>query len=858
MITPTPTRTFVAGDVEQLRFALSESALIQKPPTPGRLSPSGNGRFDLMLETLFRLFPILLMKETAMSALDNHPIIITAYALALSMCDPGSEPVSLEEGDRAMVKFIPGFVNRKMKHGTHVDIIGWGPVHANVYLIDPEFASNPWLLDIFSRLDCLTFGNIPLGAKRSESTMRMEPRPYKVCLTPLYDYFHEDFLLTRQALAASTDPCRRLIKAPVVAAAKTVQLPGGKESAPVPQDPRKASLPARDPVLGKSDPKATLLSAPTPEVEKKPAETTTLKRKASLPKSTTHGHAPTTKGLFGQCIKLRREEDWRSEATPESTTVGKYPRSRLPSRLPRRSLANTSEVEERLAAAKALESLPGQSTISENRLGNGLKRDGTPLKTLSSITVPHIPVAEPSPAPAIRAYQGMFTSKSSLTLPTLPFLSSHLSDQNSESSPDCIEALEGYATEGNALRLTIDPIDAVESPYVHPTRAPCNSPIDILHGSRDARLGRIGSGDFEQEEDQHEARERRRFNEFREAMDIDNFAKSIEVAKSTVKSGRKNLVSTLEEILSERNTYWARLQPTTDNPASLIQRPGTPFSRCVSPPPFSPYYQLGRMMHADIGVGVGVDPSLAGYRYETSSVARPVMYNELGSLPAGIYSMGAVELLTPVPEANASDEDEGSEDTIIGSPEDGLLAANPIVVGRENDISPTVGGKWHQVRAPVADDWQKVLTDADWCKVYGADGSWKWARVDGRELSFYLLKDDRHRGARKLHNVPRPRSPSPVLLSLTDIDNHHEADFDHCDSPMDTEDSGECDEYLDYEVRALTKLGRQSKRNISLAKNNWNRAIRAHVKLERILADCKQKNSREKGAKAGRRNRWEL
>ncbi|KAK4701124.1 hypothetical protein P7C70_g5113, partial [Phenoliferia sp. Uapishka_3] len=807
MIIPTPTPFSVDGGVKQLRHALSESALIQHPPTPGRLSLSGNSRIDMMLETLYRYFPVLLMPETAISAVDDHPAIITARSLALSMSQPGSEVVALEERDRAIDKYLPGFIRSKIKHGSDVEVIGVGIVHCNVYCIDPEYATCPWLLDIFRRLDCLTFSNVPLAVRAINAGVKTFAQGVVRLRQVAYKIQAED---GSWGIQASTDPFRKLIRAPQVGVAKDGQVHDKKDTTTT--DPRRKASANSAPVLGKSDPEAVLLNPSEPTAKSTALNGDSHKRKASPPRLSTHGHAPTTRGLFGQCLKLRREEDWRAEAKPDATGSAKYPGSRLPSRLPPRK-PDMAEVERRLKEAKALASPPTKST--DNYLG---KEDEEPgrlgIQKTNSLTMPQVPVAGPSTAPGIKAYK------------------------------DCTEALEGFATglvsSHETPRLTTEAKEpGAQDSYVAPTFTPCNSPVDALYGTISARLGRIGTGDYEQ----REAHDRRRQNELKEALEAANFAKSIEAAKNLADTSRQNLVSSFEDVLVERHAYWSRLQPCFENASSPIKRQNTPFNRCISPPTSSPYSRSSRPTRTraiDL-----MDHPFDGYRYETSSVARPATYAGAASLPPTIYAMGTMELLTPVPELDLRDDGERSESTVVESPRDGLNATNPIVVGQESGASRSMTAPWQMVRDPVADDWNKVIKPDAWFKEYLPDGSWRWAKVDGSDL--------RHRGSRKLHNIPRPRTPSPVLRTLTDIDNHREVDYDDCYTPMDTEDSGERDEFLDYEVRTLTKLGRQSKRNISHAKDNWNRAIRAHVKVEKMMAEHRWKNSREKAAVMGTR-----
>ncbi|KAK4700550.1 hypothetical protein P7C70_g5694, partial [Phenoliferia sp. Uapishka_3] len=656
MITPTPTPFSVDGGVEQLRHALSETALIQHPPSPGRLSLSGSTRIDMIIETLYRYFPVLFMPETAMSAVDDHPAIITPYALALSLSQPGSEAVALDDRDRAINKYLPGFIYKKIKYGSDVEVIGVGIVHCNVYCIDPEYATCPWLLDIFRRLDCLTFANVPLAVRAINSQVKTFAQGVVRLRQVAYKTQAEDgtWIIQNLPPPASTDPFRKLIRAPQVGVAKDAHVQAKKDTATTDPRLRWTATPATsDPVLGKSDPSAVLLNPTEPIGAEKPVAEPARKRNASPPKTATHGHAPTTKRLFGQCLKLRQEGDWRAEAKPDTAASGKYPGSRLPSRLPPRKLPNTAEVERRLAEAKALPSLPTTST-TDIYFGAAREADNDSRR---HIAIPQVPLAGPSSAAGIKAYK------------------------------DCAEALEGFVTGPNAKHEVLHPAakpaeQNEQDSYVDLPLTPCNSPVNIPYGSIDARLGRIGAGDFEH----HEDHEKRRQNELAEALEANAFAESIRAAKEIAKIGRQNLVSSLTDVLDERRAYWARLQPRVENPATSITRPETPFNRCISPPAFSPYSRLSRSTRIK-AVDLMGDAN-AGFHYETSSVARPATYAGVANLPPPIYSMGAVELLTPIPE-EPLDEGQGSDSTVIESPRDGLTATNPIVVGREIGTSRT-------------------------------------------------------------------------------------------------------------------------------------------------------------------------
>ncbi|KAK4704500.1 hypothetical protein P7C70_g1709, partial [Phenoliferia sp. Uapishka_3] len=93
---------------------------------------------------------------------------------------------------------------------------------------------------------------------------------------------------------------------------------------------------------------------------------------------------------------------------------------------------------------------------------------------------------------------------------------------------------------------------------------------------------------------------------------------------------------------------------------------------------------------------------------------------------------------------------------------------------------------------------------------------------------------ERRREARRQGRLRRPDTPLPVIRSLTDIDNDREYDSEDPETAMDMEASGECDDYLDFEVRALTKQGRQSKRDASLTKERRAWARKEAGKMERL------------------------
>ncbi|KAK4700763.1 hypothetical protein P7C70_g5482, partial [Phenoliferia sp. Uapishka_3] len=675
-----PLPSAVAGDnalLSKLDHHLSEQAHSQHITQPVKIHPSGTIVYDFTGVTDSRVYAIHTLNMTRLSAHNPTFSIVASYSCAMGLLGEESEIVPLDADDEVRDQWFPNLVDRRVKNGTTIHVPGVGYIMIDLLILDPRCRGFQFIIDVYKRSQCLTFVSAPLAVQIWNSqaknyrrgVVRLRQIAYKV----------KD-ASGRLVVDAATDPARKLIKLPAYDVVGTVwDVQDKATKVPVESNPYSRyvqdkapkvhvesnffSHPTREPVLGKSNSKASLLNPSEASSEATLVAKSHRKRK-SRSKDGSHGHAPETSNLFNYNTKLRKEDDWRAEATPDpAPTVNqemKYPGSRLP-RLPSKPVPkDLSEVERRLALAKALETAP---TAPTHDTYFGPRFQGIPRTDPISMATNDngsLLLRGPQAQPGVPANR--------------PLAAAPLAPATTTVSPNDTTLIAHREVEPMIKRN--DESSTAEM-YVRLPYTPCNSPVNILYGNTSARLGRIGSGDF----DHAEALRRRDQNEREEARSVQQLNEIIEAGKASLAASRSNLVSTFEDVMAERRAYLSRLQAPVaplvdDQPVSPV------FSRCISPPSFSPYSRQTRVKAADLN-----DFPRHGDRFANAfGIGSSSQYSTYATVaaPTAIYSLGYVGLLSPVAERKALEEGECREKEAIESPGDGLIATNPDVVGREN------------------------------------------------------------------------------------------------------------------------------------------------------------------------------
>ncbi|KAK4690979.1 hypothetical protein P7C70_g9447, partial [Phenoliferia sp. Uapishka_3] len=203
---------------------------------------------------------------------------------------------------------------------------------------------------------------------------------------------------------------------------------------------------------------------------------------------------------------------------------------------------------------------------------------------------------------------------------------------------------------------------------------PCNSPIETLYGSPSQRLSRIGSGAVDHPASNVGAvGEKSRDSEIRTTYEHLPAPPGFE--------NRQYLVSTLDEMLAEKKTYFAHLQPSPPLVSNdIILPPGLPL-RPVDAFPYGPFAGLH---HAptELRSGLGGD-------YINLHPFHPRYHG-----PQAVFDHGAMvgpaSTLTGVfgstLESSANMDAGGEADKEVRESGDSLLARDPLVVDWEDEL----------------------------------------------------------------------------------------------------------------------------------------------------------------------------